>query len=242
MTMKAGGSVSSADVVTAETAKAWEVAYERIKELILGMEYKPGDIVSENRTAQRLGISRTPVREALKRLEQEGLIISSNRRKRVYVLTVQEIEEIFDLKKVLEASIARWAAERASEEDLRQLEGIFESMERVVEDKPEEASQLEEWKHAWLEQDRKYHEQLFAMAGNRRAAQIVRSLNTYWHRLRLGIVAIEGRIEVSEGEHRKITEAVCRRDPEAAEKAAATHLENLKAMLVGIMKVFHYPQ
>ena len=225
-----------------DTAKAWEVAYERIKDLILGMEFKPGDIVSENRMAQRLGISRTPVREALKRLEQEGLIISSNRRKRVYVLTVQEIEEIFDLKKVLEASIARWAAERGSEEDLRELAGIFEAMERIVEGKPEEASELEEWKHAWLEEDRKYHEQLFAMAGNRRAAQIVRSLNTYWHRLRLGIVAIEGRIEVSEGEHRKITEAVCGRDPEAAERAASAHLDNLKNMLVGIMKVFHYPQ
>ena len=225
-----------------ETARAWEVAYERIKGLILGMEFKPGDIVSENRMAQRLGISRTPVREALKRLEQEGLIISSNRRKRVYVLTVQEIEEIFDLKKVLEASIARWAAERASEEDLGKLRGIFDSMERIVEAKPEDASEVEGWKHGWLEEDRKYHEQLFAMAGNRRAAQIVRSLNTYWHRLRLGIVAIEGRIEVSEAEHRKITEAVVSRDAEAAEKAASTHLENLKSMLVSIMKVFHYPE
>ncbi len=224
-----------------QTAKAWEIAYERIKDMILNMEFKPRDIVSENKMAQLLGISRTPVRDALKRLEQEGLIITSNRRKRVYVLTVQEIEEIFDLKKVVEGSIARWAAERGSKEDRRRLEDIFKKMERIVESEPEEASKVEEWKHTWLEEDRRYHEQLFRMAGNLRAAQFVRSLNTYWHRLRLGIVAIEGRIKVSQGEHRKITNAILKGDADVAEKAAASHLENLKRMLVNIMKVFNYP-
>ena len=228
-------------MVAKQAAKAWELAYERIKDLILTMEFKPGEIVSENKMAQRLGISRTPVREALKQLEQEGLIITSNRRKRVYVQTVQEIEEIFDLKKIIEGSIARWAAERGSKEDRQKLEGIFTEMRRIVEGKPKEALKAEKRKQAWLEEDRRYHEQLFQMAGNRRAAQIVQSLNTYWHRLRLGIMAIEGRIEVSQGEHRKITEAILRGDGAAAEIAAASHLENLKNMLVNIMKVFHYP-
>jgi len=221
--------------------RAWEAAYEQIKELILSMDFKPGDIVSENRMAQRLGISRTPVREALKKLEQEGLVIASNRRKRVYVLTVKEVQEIFDLKQVVEGSVARWAAERGSEEDMGKLQAIIEEMGEIAAGKPEEPSRQEEWKHAWLEADKRYHEQLLAMAGNRRAAQLIQSLNTYWHRLRLGIVAIEGRIEISQAEHRKITEAVVRRDPDAAEKATVSHLENLKNMLVNIMKVFHYP-
>lgn len=224
-----------------KSERAWESAYEQIKELILSMEFKPGDIVSENRMAQRLGISRTPVREALKKLEQEGLVIASNRRKRVYVLTVKEVREIFDLKKVVEGSIARWAAERGSEEEVGKLQAIIEEMGKIAEGKPEDPSEQEEWKHAWLEADKGYHEQLFAMAENQRAAQLIRSLNTYWHRLRLGIVAIEGRIEISQAEHRKITEAIVRRDPDAAEKAAVSHLENLKNMLVNIMKVFHYP-
>jgi DNA-binding GntR family transcriptional regulator len=225
-----------------ETGNAWKSAYTLIKDLIFSMEFRPGDIVSENRMAQRLGISRTPVREALKKLEQEGLIIASNRRKRVYVLTVKEIQEIFDLKKVVEGSIARWAAERGSEEDVGKLQAIIEEMGEIAAGKPEGTMEQEEWKHAWLEADKRYHEQLFAMAGNQRAAQLIRSLNTYWHRLRLGIVAIEGRIEISQAEHRKITEAITGRDPEGAQKAAVSHLENLKNMLVNIMKVFHYPE
>ena len=85
-------------------SKAWEKAYDRIKDMILTMKIKPGEIVSENNLSKQLGISRTPVREAIKALEQEGLIIASNRRKRVYVLTVKEIEEIFELKKAIESA------------------------------------------------------------------------------------------------------------------------------------------
>ena len=84
-----------------------ESAYKRIQDLILGMDIKPGETITENALSNRLGIGRTPVREALKKLEQEGLIITTNRRKRVNVLTVKEIADIFDIKACLEANVQK---------------------------------------------------------------------------------------------------------------------------------------
>ncbi len=221
--------------------RSWEIAYELIKDLILSLHIQPGEIVSENKLAIQLGIGRTPVREALKRLEQEGLIVSTNGRKRVYVLSVSDIEEIFDLKKTLEGSIAKWAAERAGKKDHSRLDQIVESMTQIADSKPSEPSQLEQWNNRYLAVDGEYHNLLAKIAGNRRAEQIVLNLNAQWHRLHLGILAIEGRIEKSAAEHRKIADAIIGHQPDKAEQCMIYHLENLKVMLVSIMKAFHYP-
>ena len=97
--------------------KAWEEAYNYVKKLILSTKLKPGEIISEQSLAEELGISRTPVREALRKLEQEGLIVSNKRRKQVFILTMKDMEEIFDIKEVLESNIARWAAEKGKDEE-----------------------------------------------------------------------------------------------------------------------------
>ena len=97
--------------------KNWEKAYDEIKHLILVMGIRPGENLSENALAARLGISRTPVREALKALEREGLVVSERGRKRAFVLTIRDVDEIFDLKIALEGKVARWAAERGSAAD-----------------------------------------------------------------------------------------------------------------------------
>lgn len=223
------------------SSKTWERAYEGIKELILTMAIKPGETVSENKLAFHLGISRTPVREALNRLEQEGLVISSHRRKRAFVLTIAEIEEIFDLKIAIERSAARWAAERGSEEDRRRFRQTVQQMQQVAAARPDAPEALDGWHRAWLDVDMEYHRILFRLAGNRRAEQIVDTVNNHWHRLRLGILAIEDRIEKSVVEHTRIAEAVLSGDAARAESLMAEHLQNLKIMLVGIMKAFHYP-
>jgi DNA-binding GntR family transcriptional regulator len=221
--------------------RVWEQAYEKIKNLILTMEYRPGDIVAENSISKKLGVSRTPAREALKRLEQEGLVVVSNRRRRVYVLTLTDIRQIFDLKRVIEGGIARWAAERGSKEDLARLRAIVAEMGSIVTRKPSTADELASWKGEWQEADVRFHRQLSQMAGNVRAEQYINSLNAYWHRLRLGILAMEGRIETSWAEHSRIAEAILDRNPAAAQEAMESHLENLKTMIINLMEVFHYP-
>jgi DNA-binding GntR family transcriptional regulator len=221
--------------------KDTEGVYEAVKQQILTMQIKPGEAVTEQALAASLGVSRTPVREALNKLEKDGLIVTNNRRKSVYVLTIQEVKDIFDLKINLEGAIARWATERGSAEDFKLLEGVIGAMKALSEkgfssDK-EEADFLEKW----LELDRTLHGILFRMSGNRKAEQIVLGLNAQWHRLRVAIYAMEGRVEKAYTEHENFVKAILEKDASGAEAAMKLHLNNLKRELVKILNIFHYP-
>jgi GntR family transcriptional regulator, rspAB operon transcriptional repressor len=216
-------------------------AYEGIKQRILSMELKPGEVISENKLSQQLQISRTPIREALKQLEQDGLIVSSNRRKRVFMLTIHEVEEIFDLKIAVESHIARWAAERGDAAAQTSLQHVVQQMRQFAEVPPDENTEVHAWTAEWLEVDEQFHALLYQMAGNKRAEQIIRNLNYQWHRLRVGLLAMEGRIEKSVAEHQAIAQAVIAGDGPGAEAAMQEHLSNLKRMIVTIMSAFHFP-
>jgi len=224
-----------------DSRNAWEQAYGQIQDLILRLDIKPGETVTETALSQRLGIGRTPVREALKMLEQEGLIVTTNRRKRVYILTVGEMEEIFDLKICVEGAVARWAAQRATDADRAKLAATLERMKEIAAQRPSDPSREPAWLDRWLRSDRRFHEIVFAMAGNKRAQQVTRNCNVQWHRLKLGMLTLEGRIEKSVAEHEAVGRAILNRKPAAAQKAMESHLHNLKRELIKIMKLFHYP-
>jgi GntR family transcriptional regulator, rspAB operon transcriptional repressor len=221
--------------------KAWEQAYELIEQQILNLQIEPGEVVTEISLAERLGIGRTPVREALKKLEEKGLIITHNGRKRVYILTIREIDEIFDLKVCIEGGTARWAALRGQEEDFAALEKIMGEMKGFVGQRPPDERGEAEWLKKWLEIDKRLHGLLFRMAHNRKSESLIKSLNTQWHRLKVGILTMEGRIEKAVLEHEKFVQAILNRDASAAEKAMKEHLENLRKELVKLLKIFHYP-
>jgi DNA-binding GntR family transcriptional regulator len=216
-------------------------AYEIIKSLILNAKLQPGQAVTETGLSENLGLSRTPVREALHELEREGLIITRNRRKRVYILTVHEIEDIFDLKIEIESAVAGWAAQRGSKGQFQQLDRISKQMKRLACQRPGSEQKELAWLNKWLTADRKLHALLFTMAQNKRARQIIQNFNSQWHQMKLGMLALEGRIEKSAIEHERIAREVCAQRPAQAEKQMRTHLQNLKKELVKIMKLSHYP-
>lgn len=222
-----------------ENAK--EAAYALIKQLILDMHLKPGEAVTEITLSEKLAIGRTPVREALKSLELEGLIFSSNGRKRVYLLTIKEVEEIFDLKICIEGAVVRWAAEKGKDEEMAALRQTIGKMKeianRVNNDEKEEAKTLADW----LEKDRDLHSLIFKMADNNRAEQIITTINNQWHRLRVGIYTIEGRMMKAVVEHEEFVEEILRRDGVQAEEKMKVHLANLKNGLVKMLKIFNYP-
>ena len=108
-------------------------------------------------------------------------------------------------------------------------------------ERPSYPEELERSHQQWLELDVRFHEILFEMAGNERAERIIETFNAYWHRLRLGILAIEDRIEKAVGEHEAIADAVIEGDSDRAVRLMGEHLGKLGTMLVGIMRAFHYP-
>ena len=224
-----------------QNGKTWKQAYDAIQNLILSSNVKPGEAVTEIGLSKRLGLGRTPVREALHKLEQEGMIVTENRRKRVYLLTVAEAEEIFDVKIALESALCGWAAARGDDKDRAGLARILERMRTLLASRPIDPEAGSTWFKKWVETDEALHRQIYRMAGNKRAEAFIVQLNRQWHRVRVGMMAIEGRLDRSIEEHSAFVEAILKQNVRAAEEAMTQHLTNLKRMLVQILNMFHYP-
>lgn len=219
---------------------SFEEAYSLILEEIISGSLKPGEVVTEVYLAEKYGISRTPVREALSRFQCEGLINTSNRTKRIYSLSIQDIEEIFELKKLIEGDITLKAAENLTVAQAKELKQIVTEMTELSEFGPENEAQEEELLQKWLDLDKKFHNILFSACGNQRAQQFIQRLNLQWHRLKIGLVAIEGRIGHAILEHREIANAVIEKNPDKAREIMIEHLENLKKVILKLMYAFNY--
>jgi DNA-binding GntR family transcriptional regulator len=209
-------------------------AYDFVKAQIMTLKYKPNQYVTDTQVAGELGISRTPVREAFHRLENEGLLFNEARRGwRVYSLSLEDIREIFDIKEVVEGMIARKAC-MCEDEGLR--DALKDALRRMV-----AASEADD-SDAWLAADVDLHNILFDMAGNDRAHRIVDNLNDQWHRVRIGFVAMQARMADSTAEHQQFVQSILAGDGVRAEPQMRDHLNNvrqeLERLLVNVVLPF----
>lgn len=202
-------------------------AYDFVKAQIMNLDLKPGQYVTDSQVASDLNVSRTPVREALRRLEQEGLLINYARRGwKVYTLSLEDIHEIFDIKVSLEGMIARRATDCKDE--------VLQSALRAAMDEMHRAAEVGD-REAWQQADFQLHQTIFAMGGNERVTQIIKSVDEQWHRVRIGFVAMQGRIERSNPEHEMIVECILSGDGAEAERLMRAHLENVRDELVRLL-------
>jgi DNA-binding GntR family transcriptional regulator len=204
-------------------------AYDYVKDQITGLKLNPGQTLTDSQIAAELKVSRTPVREALRRLEQEGLLVNDSRRGwKVYSLSLDDIRQIFELKQILEGLIVEQAA---ACQDLGLRSALQEALGRMQ--KAAAAGDYEAWRQA----DAQLHLTLQKMSRNRRACTIVQSLDDQWFRLRAGYIALEGRIPRSVYEHAEIVACLLAGDgPGAAEKMRA-HIAYVYHDLVNTLKV-----
>jgi DNA-binding GntR family transcriptional regulator len=202
-------------------------AYDFIKSQIMNLGFKPGEYITDSQIAGLLKISRTPVREAFYRLEKEGLLINEARRGwKIYTLSLDNINDIFDIKEVLEGMVARKAAACQDESLRSSLRDTFEKMALAA-----EANDVD----AWLDADFHLHDILFQMAGNEIANRIITNLNDQWHRVRLGFVALQGRMQRSVDEHQSIIKSILDNDGEEAERLMQAHLNQVRQELVHLL-------
>lgn len=202
-------------------------AYEWVKGRILNRVLRPGDYVTDSQIADQLNVSRTPVREALRKLEHEGFLIRQARKGwQVYSLTLDDIHEIFDIKVSLEGMLARRAADCDDSQKKAALQRTLERMRRA---------EAQDDHLAWREADAELHEIIFSMCANERAVNIINNLNEQWHRIRIGLVAMEGRIGRSNEEHEAFVNCIIAGDGDGAEKAMRMHLNNLRDELVQLL-------
>ena len=202
-------------------------AYDYIKKRIMRRIYAPGQKILDSRIAGELNISRTPVRDALRLLAHEGFLIGqAGKGWHVYALSLEDIHEIFDVKVELEGMLVRKAAECDDKKQRTALKKALDGMkaaEKVKDNK------------AWRKNDLELHRIMLAMAGNKRAARIVNDLNDQWYRVRIGLVAMEGRVHRSNLEHTAFVESILSCDGPAAEKQMRSHLNNLRQEIVNVL-------
>jgi DNA-binding GntR family transcriptional regulator len=206
---------------------AQERAYWFIREALLDQRLKPGKNLNDGEIASLLGTSRTPVREALRRLEHDGLVVNLPRRGwSVPLLTVDDIVQIFEIKETLEGMVARRAVERMTPTLQAELELAILDMEKAAANGDRDA---------WMAADMHWHDALFSASGNERAREIIGMLNAQWYSVRVGLVALEGRMGKSIGEHQAVLERILERDGEGAEALMQDHLSHVKKYLLDLV-------
>ena len=199
----------------AQTALYQEVA-ERLRQRIFAHELSPGTWIDEQALAVDYGISRTPLREALKVLASEGLVTLKPRRG-CYVTEISEkdLDDIFPLMAMLEGRCALEAAGRAKPEDIVRLDAIHNELERFA-----QTNQIDRF----FEANQEFHHQIQEISGNRWLLQMIQDLRKVLKLTRMQSLTIEGRLQQSLIEHRAIMAAIKARDPERAEAAMHEHL------------------
>jgi DNA-binding GntR family transcriptional regulator len=201
-----------------------EVAYERLKDAIQHADLQPGEPLPESRLSRLLGISRTPVREALQQLAQEGLVqIIPGRVVTVAAHSVQEVLNVVHLRSLLEPELVRLATESISEDGLEDLWQSLLDMETAVENDDREG---------WSKADTWYHETLGQACPNDLLSEMTLQMRNRVHHL--AVVDSQtnpARLAACTREHREIVEAIAAHDPQGAEEAMRRHIDELRKSL-----------
>jgi len=182
----------------------------------------------EIQLAEEMGVSRTPVREAIRKLELEGFVVMVPR-KGAYVagISIKDIADVFEIRAALESLAAGLAAERITEDELEALE---RSLVRVAE--ATEANDLE----SLINMDTDFHEILYKASRNERLVQIVSNLREQIQRFRTTSLSYPGRMKIALEEHKQIVEAISQRDVEAARNLAREHIENAENSMLDVIR------
>ncbi|MEW5721493.1 MAG: GntR family transcriptional regulator [Thermodesulfobacteriota bacterium] len=203
-----------------------KMAYDALRESILSGQLKPNEMYNEMALAKELGISRTPVREALLELSSQSLITFLPRRGvQVNNFSTQDVEEIFELRLALELSTVEKLARFPEKLDFRPAEKALSEQRRVANKKDY---------LAFLEADRVFHLSFSHLSQNRRFVAILENVRDILHLMGRTALATEGRFDLVIEEHQKVLEAVRRGDPKGARAAMKNHLLRSKeAVLLG---------
>ena len=194
--------------------------YEILKRAIIFQEIGPGQKIDEEGVAKQLGVSRTPIRESLCRLENEGIVKIIPRRGAFVVRHSKEsIIEILLVREVLEGFAARLAVGHIDERAIEEMSSLFRDFsEANIRDRSKDYAQA----------DLKFHTLIVKKSQNSWLMSIMNILNDHIQMLRLRTVALEGRPEHSLLEHRKIIEALEKRNPSSAESLMRRHIQNVR--------------
>jgi DNA-binding GntR family transcriptional regulator len=201
-----------------------ELVCEHIREAIINGTFAPGERLMEIQMADEMGVSRTPVREAIRKLEMEGFVVMIPRRG-TYVsnMSIRDINDVYEIRISLDTLAAGLAAERISDEELEELQRLLVKVGNAIEEN--DMAKV-------VEADIEFHDVLYKASRNERLRNIINNLREQITVIRGVSMRYPGRLKDTQEEHRRLVESIAARNVEKSQEAARIHLENAERTLM----------
>ena len=195
-----------------------EQAYDKLKELIITGALEPGALHNEKRLAEALGVSRTPVREALLELSRESMVaFVPGKGVEICKFTVQQVREVFEIRKIIEGYIIKKIAARLTDTDIKKIDENIRNQEKML---------LKTERLTFIEYDKQFHLSLASKIGNQQIESILDNLRDQMHLMGIRAVEDESRMKQVIEEHRAIFAGLKEGNPQKAFDALIDHLDN----------------
>lgn len=207
-----------------KTVSLADQVFEKLEGDIITGFYPRGEILTELKLVEQLGVSRTPIREALRRLEQEGLIADSGKGSVVLGITIEDLMDIMEIRHRVEGLAAFYATKNITEEELKQMRSI---------------SELQDFYFAKRDLDRlrqmddQFHKMIYQISGRTVLRDTLQPLHRKTQRYRKQSISDDSRLEASIREHKEIFKAIEAKDANRAEELMTKHISNAKEYMIG---------
>ena len=206
-----------------KTVSLADQVFEKLEGDIIAGVYPRGEILTELKLVEQLGVSRTPIREALRRLEQERLIAESGKGSVVLGITVEDLIDIMEIRQRIEGLAVYHAVKNMTQEDLEQLRSISELQDFFF---------LKRDLEHLREMDDKFHNTIYVLSGRSVLRDTLQPLHRKTQRYRKQSISNDMRLEASISEHKAIFTAIEARDADKAAQLMKIHISNAKAYMV----------
>lgn len=205
-----------------------EVVFNTLREAIISGELKPGERLMEVQLAEKMGVSRTPVREAIRKLELEGLVTMTPR-KGVHVaeLSMKDIIDVLEIRASLDGLATALSALRITDEEIKELRHIYNQFISYMEKDNLQGT---------IKKDVEFHEVIYKSSRNDKLIQIINNLKEHVQRFRIIYLKDYSSPKDIIKEHQEILDAISKRDPEAARLIAERHIHNQQETIIKSMK------
>lgn len=205
-----------------------EVIFNTLREAIIVGELKPGERLMEVQLAEKMGVSRTPVREAIRKLELEGLVEMLPRKgAHVADLSVKDIMDVLEVRSTLDGLASSLSATRITEDEVKELKHVQGQFINYVEKDNLQGS---------IKKDVEFHDIIYRSSRNDKLIQITSNLREQIQRFRVIYIKDYSSTRELIREHAEIVDAIAGRDPEAAQRAAQKHIKNQEDAIIKAIK------
>ena len=220
--------VEDLQLVIADNIPLRDAVFETLREAILKGVLSPGQHLMEMQLAYQLGVSRTPVREAIRMLELEGLVNMVPRKgARVAAISEKSLCDVLEVRRALEELSVRLACTRMERDDLEKLDSINQQFIRACQS--DDVVQI-------ARIDESFHAVIYEAADNAKLLQLLNQMQNQMYRYRIEYIKLKERRQILVEEHKKIIHSLARRDAEAATEATRAHISHQEQYVMSVIQ------